>query len=63
ANMLFLDASVRYSTKKVEYSIEARNLLNTQTFSNATQSSNYDYRYTYSLRPCSVMFKVKFSLK
>ncbi len=63
ANMFFLDASLRYSTKKVEYSIEARNLLNTKTFSNATQSSNYDYRYSYSLRPCSVMFKVKFSLK
>ncbi|MEG1886243.1 MAG: TonB-dependent receptor [Alistipes sp.] len=62
-NMFFLDAGLTYKTKKMEYSLEARNLLNTGVFSSASQSDITNYVYTYQLRPASVMFKIKFSLR
>lgn len=62
-NMIFLDASLSYKTKRMEYSLEARNLMNTGLFRSAAYSDITGYVYSYQLRPASVMFKVKFSLR
>lgn len=62
-NMFFLDASLSYKSKRVEYILEGRNLLDTGTFRSVSQSDITDYVYSYKLRPASVMFKIKFSLK
>ncbi len=62
-SMFFLDASVRYKTKRVEYEIEGRNLLSNNSFHSANYRDITHYIYSYRLRPCSVLFKLKFSLK
>lgn len=62
-NMFFLDASLSYKTKRMEYSIEARNLMDTGVFRSAAYSDITGYVYSYRLRPASVMFKIKFSLR
>ncbi len=62
-NMFFLDASLTYKSRRIEYMLEARNLLDTGTFHSATQSDITDYVYTYKLRPASVMLKIKFSIR
>lgn len=61
--MFFLDAFFHYRPGKTEYSIEARNLLNTNTFRSVSSNDLIRYAYTYRLRPCSVLLKIKFSLK
>ena len=62
-NALFVDASVRLKAKRVEYSIEARNILNNRVFVNTTNNDITGYIYSYELRPASIVFKIKFSLK
>lgn len=62
-NMFFLDASLTYKSRRVEYAVEGRNLCDTGVFRSASQSDITDYLYAYRLRPASVLFKVKFSLK
>ena len=62
-NMVFVDASVRLKTKRIEYSIEACNILNNRVFTNVTNSDITGYVYSYELRPTSIVFKIKFSLK
>lgn len=62
-NTIFIDASVRVKHKRMEYAIEAHNILNNTSFANASNSNSLSHIYTYSLRPASVVFRVKFSLK
>lgn len=62
-NMFFLDATLSYKTKRMEYSLEARNLMDTGLFRSAAYSDITGYVYSYRLRPASVMFKIKFSLR
>lgn len=62
-NTVFVDASVRLKAKRVEYSIEARNILNNRVFVNTTNNDITGYVYSYELRPASIVFKIKFSLK
>lgn len=62
-NMFFLDASFKYKTKRIEYELAARNLLDTGQFRSAAYSDITNYVYSYRLRPASVMFKIKFSLR
>lgn len=62
-NTIFIDASVRVKHKRMEYSIEAHNILNNTSFANASNSNSMSHIYSYSLRPASVVFRVKFSLK
>ena len=62
-NMYFLDATLSYKGKRIEYLVEARNLLDTGYFRSASQSDITDYIYSYRVRPASVMFKIKFSLR
>ena len=54
---------MRVKHKRMEYAIEADNLLNNIAFANATNSNSMSYAYTYTLRPASIVFRVKFSLK
>lgn len=62
-HMFFLDASLTWKTERMEYGIEARNLLDSGVFRSAFQSDITDYVYSYRLRPASVMFTIKFSLR
>ncbi len=62
-NMFFLDASLSYKTKRMEYSLEGRNLFDTGSFRSASYSDITNYVYSYQLRPASVLFKIKFSLR
>ena len=62
-NMFFLDAGITYKSKRVDYVLDMRNLMDVSSFSSASQSDITDYMYTYRLCPASVMFTVKFSLR
>ncbi|MEZ7955386.1 MAG: hypothetical protein QMB82_09575, partial [Bacteroidales bacterium] len=62
-SMLFLDASANYKTKKFEYTLEARNLFNTKNFNSAFYNEVTSYIFNYQLRPLSVIFKIKFSIR
>lgn len=62
-NTVFVDASVKLKTKRIEYSIEAHNILNNKVFANATNSDITGYVYSYELRPASIVFKVKFNFR
>lgn len=62
-NMFFLDASLTYKGRRTEYAVEARNLLDTGSFGSASQTDITHYVYSSKLRPASVLFKIKISLK
>lgn len=61
-NILFLDASLKYKGKVFEYILEGTNLLNTGAYNHSSYLDSSSYKYSYILRPVSVMFKVRFSL-
>ncbi|HIR61941.1 MAG TPA: carboxypeptidase regulatory-like domain-containing protein [Candidatus Coprenecus avistercoris] len=61
-NIFFLDASISYRTRRMEYVLEGRNLLNTGTYNQRVWSDITNYQYNYLLRPVSVMFKIRFSI-
>lgn len=61
-NILFLDATLKLKTKKFEYILEGRNLLDNDLYNQRTWSDITNYQYNYHLRPVSVMFKIMFSL-
>ena len=62
-NMVFMNASVSYKFKRLEFILEGRNLLDKRSFSAIEYSDTFCYAYAYELRPLSVMFKVRFSLR
>jgi hypothetical protein len=62
-NMLFADASLTYKRERFEYILEVKNLFNTDTFSSFAYNNILSYSYTTSLRPFSLMLKVRFSLR
>lgn len=62
-NMVFMNASASYKLKKFEFILEGRNLLDKRSFSAIEYSDTFCYAYAYELRPLSVMFKVRFSLR
>lgn len=62
-SMFFLDASLSYKGRRMEYSLEGRNLLDTGSFNSSSQSDITHYIQTYTLRPAAVIFKIKFSLR
>lgn len=62
-NMFFLDSKVQYRTGRMEYSIEARNLLAKKNFYSASYSDATNYMQVYRLRPPSIMFNLKFYFK
>ena len=62
-NMLFADASLAYKRGRFEYMLEANNIFNTDTYSSFAYNDILSYGYTTSLRPFSLMLKVRFSLR
>lgn len=62
-NMFFADASLNYTAKRVEYMLEARNLIGTKKYNSASYGDMMSYVYSYGLRPRSIMLKIRFSLK
>ena len=62
-NMVFLNASASYKYRRFEFILEGRNLLDKRSFSTIEYSNTFSYAYAYELRPLSVMFKVRFSLR
>lgn len=62
-SMFFLDASLTYKTKRFEYILEGRNLLNTQSYNNRLYTDITDYEYSYALRPLSILLKVSFTIR
>ncbi len=57
---LYIDAGIRYITKKIEVEFKANNLTN-KTEYNIRQFNMYDtYAYTYHLRPIEFMLSVKY---
>lgn len=62
-NIYFLNALVSYTTKRIEYQLIGNNLLNTRNFKSVSYDDISSYSYSYRLRPLSVMFKVRFSLR
>ena len=62
-NMVFLNASASYKYRRFEFILEGRNLLDKRSFSAIEYSNTFSYAYAYDLRPLSVMFKVRFSLR
>lgn len=57
----FSDLSFFYNAHRVEYSVEARNILNTRSFYTISYADVTKYAYTSGIRPCSVLFKIKFN--
>ncbi len=62
-SMFFADIDLSYRTKRVEYSLCARNLFDTGTFRSASYGDDFSLVYSYRLRPASVMLRIKFSLR
>lgn len=62
-NIFFLDASLSFKHKRFEYILEGNNLINRTIFSSATYDENAGYTYSRALRPASIIFKVRFSLR
>src|SRR5574344_675446 len=62
-NMFFADAYLSIKKGKFEYMINCRNLLNTKNFKRRVFTDITDYEYNYKLRPLSVLFTVRFSLR
>lgn len=61
-NMFFADAKIKYQHKRMEYSLEARNLFAKHYFFTAHYDDATGYEYTYRLRSPSVMFNIGFNL-
>lgn len=61
-SMFFLDASISWRTKRLELTLECRNLLGTDTYSSAVYSDITTYVYTYRLRPLTALLKIRFTL-
>lgn len=61
-NMFFADAKIKYQHKRMEYSLEARNLFAKHYFFTAHYDDATGYEYTYRLRSPNVMFHISFNL-
>ena len=63
-NMIFMNASASYKCRNgMELLLEGSNLTNKQTFSSVEYTDTFLYRYSYNLRPLSLIFKIRFSLR
>jgi hypothetical protein len=62
-SMFFVDTYFIYKTKGIDYIVEACNLTNEKQYKSLLYSDISDYLYSYDLRPISILFKVRFSLK
>ena len=56
----FTDFLVKYTCKKMEFSVEVNNLLNNSEYKRESVSSIQNNYFTYMLRPCDIICKVAF---
>lgn len=61
-NTLFADLSLSYKQHRFEYFIIVRNLLNRKSFSSVNSTDLIEYSTTRSIRPASVMLKLRFNV-
>jgi TonB dependent receptor. len=54
-----LDCSLSYTFRKVKFSLDVNNILNTDSFIYSYYSGIYGYYSAYSIRPRSVMLRVR----
>ena len=59
-NFVLLDCSLSYTFRKVKFSLDVNNILNTKSFVYSYYSSIYGYYSAYSIRPRSVMIGIRF---
>jgi hypothetical protein len=62
-NAIFADARLTCNTKRVEYIVETRNLFGTTHYNAANYGEAISSMYSYDLRPRSIMFKIRLSIK
>lgn len=63
-NMFFLDSSISHiTTRGTELILEGNNLLNSSHFLTSSFGTNTFYESRYKLRPISVIFKIRFSIR
>ncbi len=62
-NMFFADASLSFKHGRMEYILEGRNLLNSTSFTSSSYQDMTGYSYSTSLRPLSLILKLRFSLR
>ena len=60
-NVLFADLSISFQRGSAEYSVAAKNLLNYKQFDYTTCRDLMEYHYVRSLRPLSVMAKIRYT--
>ncbi len=58
-NFVLLDCSLGYTFRKVKFSLDVNNILNTDSFIYSYYSGIYGYYSAYSIRPRSVMLRVR----
>lgn len=61
-NFVLLDCSLSYTFRKVKFSLDVNNILNTDSFIYSYYSGIYGYYSAYSIRPRSVMLTVRFKV-
>ncbi|MCQ2284850.1 MAG: TonB-dependent receptor [Bacteroidales bacterium] len=61
-NFVLLDCSLGYTFRKVKFSLDVNNILNTDSFIYSYYSGIYGYYSAYSIRPRSVMLGVRFKI-
>lgn len=61
-SMFFLDASLSWRQRRLEITLECRNLLGTDTYSSAVYSDITTFVYTYRLRPLTALLTFRFTL-
>ena len=61
-NFVLLDCSLGYSFRKVKFSLDVNNILNTDSFIYSYYSGIYGYYSAYSIRPRSVMLTARFKI-
>ncbi len=62
ANMLLVDASLVWRTRKVRFEVNARNLFNKQRYERTTYSGVSSLTDSYMLRPREILFNMQFTL-
>ena len=62
-NSCFVDAELSYKSGRIEYILEGKNLLNDSVFSSSYYSDGASYFHSTSLRPFSVLLKIRFSIR
>ena len=61
-NFVLLDCSLGYTFRKVKFSLDVNNILNTDSFIYSYYSGIYGYYSAYSIRPRNVMLGARFKL-